>query len=365
MNQRKIIHVDMDAFFASVEQLDNPSLRGKPIAVGYDGPRGVVATASYEARRFGVHSAMPVGQAKRLCPELIVVEGHYQRYKEVSRTVHEVFHEYTDLVEPISLDEAFLDVTVNKPGIALAQDIASEIKQKIRERTQLTASAGVSYNKLLAKIASDFHKPDGLYVIHPDRAEEFIAQLPVTKLWGVGRTTAERMHFMGIFTGADLKRVSRRHLMEVFGKVGSLFYDFARGIDERPVETEWIRKSCGCEQTFLEDIHRQSALLIELYHTTEELIRRLKKANFQGRTLTLKIKYSDFTQATRSKTSPTLLQTKEQILPLAKQLLQEVTIDSEHPIRLMGLTVSHNDHNGDQPDRRDWEEGWLEFVDNK
>ena len=226
--QRKIIHIDMDSFFASVEQRDHPELRGKPIAVGGDSERGVVATASYEARKFGVHSAMAMTKAKALCKDLIVVHGNYHIYKEVSRQMHEIFHEYTDLVEPISLDEAFLDVTENKPGIELAVDIAREIKQKIHERLQLTASAGVSYNKLLAKIASDWRKPNGLTTIHPDRALDFIGQLRVEKIWGVGPKTADAMHRMGIFTGADLRKMSQERLTQAFGKMGKLFYQFAR-----------------------------------------------------------------------------------------------------------------------------------------
>lgn len=337
---RKIIHVDMDAFFASVEQRDHPELRGKPIAVGFDGPRGVVSTASYEARRFGVHSAMPVGAAKRRCPGLIMVEPHFKVYKEVSRQVHDIFLEYTDLVEPISIDEAFLDVTRNKAGMTLARDIALEIKSKIRQRVHLTASAGVSYNKFLAKIASDYRKPDGICTIHPDRALDFIAQLPVEDFWGVGPKTAMRMHLMGIFTGSQLRGVSLRHLTEVFGKAGAVYYDFARGIDNRPVVVEHVRKSVGCERTFLEDISIQSAVVIELYHTVLELEERLRKSQFRGRTLTLKVKFADFTQITRSITQEKLLFRKDDILPVAKRLMREVDFE-HHPIRLMGLSVSN------------------------
>ncbi|MBQ2225777.1 MAG: DNA polymerase IV, partial [Prevotella sp.] len=247
MIERKIIHVDMDAFFASVEQRDNPELRGKPVAVGYDGARGVVSTASYEARKYGVHSAQAMSIAKRRCPDLIVVNGSYQRYKEVSAQIHSIFHDYTDIIEPISLDEAFLDVTQNKKGIKLAVDIAKEIKARIKSELNLTASAGVSYNKFLAKIASDYRKPDGLCTVHPDKALDFVAQLPVEKFWGVGPKTAKRMHHMGIFTGADLRNVSLNHLIEVFGKAGPVFYNFSRAIDNRPVVTDWVRKSVGCE----------------------------------------------------------------------------------------------------------------------
>ncbi len=274
----KVIHVDMDQFFAAVEQRDNPELRGKPIAVGHDAERGVVSTASYEARRFGVHSAQSIQVAKRLCPQLIIVEPHFQKYKEVSAQLHEIFHDYTDLIEPISLDEAFLDVTENKKGIELGVDIAREIKQRIRETTGLTASAGVSYCKFLAKIASDWRKPDGLTVIHPDRALDFIAQLKIEKIWGVGRAldfiaqlkvekiwgvgqkTAEKMHRMGIFTGLDLRNMSLSRLTQEFGKMGQVFYDFSRGIDNRPIISEWERKSVSCEQTFESDISENACI---------------------------------------------------------------------------------------------------------
>ena len=338
---RKIIHVDMDAFFASVEQRDNPGLRGKPIAVGFDGPRGVVSTASYEARPFGVHSAMPISMAKRRCPHLIIVPPRFEQYKAVSRQVDAIFHEYTDLVEPISIDEAFLDVTENKAGMDLAVDIAKEIKRKIREETGLTASAGVSYNKFLAKIASDYRKPDGICTVHPDRALDFVAALPVEDFWGVGKKTLQKMHFMGIFNGADLRKVSEEHLVEVFGKAGHIFYDFARGIDERPVITYRERKSVGCEQTFLEDIYLKTAVIIELYHTVLELLERIAKSGFEGRTLTLKVKFADFTQITRSISQEKVLKKKDDILPLAKRLLKQVDYSSIHPIRLIGLSVSN------------------------
>lgn len=361
-SNRKIIHVDMDAFFASVEQRDHPELRGIPLAVGYDGPRGVVATASYEARRYGIHSAMPMMRAKRLCPHLTIVPGSYARYKEVSSQVHAIFHDYTDLIEPISLDEAFLDVTENKRQIPLAVDIAREIRQRIRDEVHLTASAGISYNKLLAKIASDWRKPDGMTTIHPDRALDFLAQLRVEKLWGVGPRTAEKMHYMGIFTGGDLREVPLQHLMEVFGKMGKVYYDFARGIDNRPVETEWIRKSVGCERTFLEDIYKPSAVLVELYHATEELVRRIAKSDFEGHTLTLKVKFSDFTQIARSLTVQHSLLDKDGILPVAKRLLKEVGYSADHPIRLLGLSVSNPTMEA-EAHRVEWVEGFLEFTD--
>lgn len=341
MTERKIIHIDMDAFFATVEQRDNPELRGKPIAVGFDGPRGVVSTASYEARKYGVRSALSIAQAKRLCPQLIIVPCRHEHYKEVSQQIHHIFQEYTDLIEPISIDEAFLDVTHNKKGIELAVDIAKEIKQRIKAETQLTASAGISYCKFLAKVASDYRKPDGICTIHPDKALDFIAQLPVEDFWGVGKKTLGKMHFMGIFNGGDLRKVSEEHLVEVFGKAGHIFYNFARGIDERPVVTYRERKSVGCEQTFLEDISLKSAVIIELYHTVLELLQRIEKSGFEGRTLTLKVKYSDFTQITRSISQDKILKKKQDILPLAKRLMQQVDYSALHPIRLIGLSVSN------------------------
>ena len=373
----KIIHVDMDQFFAAVEQLDNPELKGKPMAVGHDAERGVVSTASYEARRFGVHSAQSIQVAKRLCPQLIIVEPHFQRYKEVSSQLHEIFHDYTDLIEPISLDEAFLDVTDNKKGMELGVDIAREIKQRIRETTGLTASAGVSYCKFLAKIASDWRKPDGLTVIHPDRALDFIAHLKVEKIWGVGQKTAEKMHRMGIFTGLDLRNMSLSRLTQEFGKMGQVFYDFSRGIDNRPVISEWERKSVSCEQTFESDISENAAVTIHLYHIVLELVRRIEKNDFEGRTLTLKVKFArmreqaedhfqsaerqDFQQITRSITVDHILRTKDEILPLAKQLMRGVEFHS-HPIRLLGLGVS-GQKSSVQQNQQQWVELELEFLD--
>ena len=345
----KIIHVDMDQFFAAVEQRDNPELKGKPIAVGHDAERGVVSTASYEARRYGVHSAQSIQVAKRLCPQLIIVEPHFQRYKEVSAQLHEIFHDYTDLIEPISLDEAFLDVTENKKGIALGVDIAREIKQRIYETTGLTASAGVSYCKFLAKIASDWRKPNGLTVIHPDRALDFISQLKIEKIWGIGQKTAEKMHRMGVFTGSDLRRLSLIRLTQEFGKMGQTFYDFSRGIDKRPVISEWERKSVSCERTFETDINDADAVTTCIRHTVEELVRRIAKNSFEGRTLTMKIKFAhtwqdnhsqDFHQITRSMTASHILRTQDEILPLAEQLMQGVDYQSR-PIRLLGLGVSN------------------------
>ena len=338
---RKIIHIDMDAFYASVEQRDNPELQGKPIAVGHGDVRGVVSAASYEARRFGVRSAMSSIKAQRLCPDLIFVPGRMEVYKEVSAQIHEIFHSYTDLVEPISLDEAFLDVTHNKPGIELAVDIAREIKQRIRSELNLVASAGVSYNKVLAKVASDYRKPDGLCVIHPDKALDFIETLDIEQFWGVGTVSARKFRQLGIHTGKHLRQCSLAMLTRQFGKMGQTYYDFARGIDLRPVEAVYIRKSIGCEHTLERDVCRTSSVIIELYHVVTELVERLSRKQFKGNTLTLKIKFHDFTQLSRSHTHTSPLTDLKTILPLAKQLLKKVDYHNR-PIRLIGLSVSNN-----------------------
>lgn len=337
---RKIIHIDMDAFYASIEQRDNPALKGKPIAVGHAEKRGVVAAASYEARKFGVRSAMPSLRAKKLCPELIFIPGRMDVYKGVSAEIQEIFHEYTDIIEPISLDEAFLDVTENKPHIELAVDIAKEIKAKIRERCHLVASAGVSYNKFLAKIASDYRKPDGLCTIHPSQALDFIARLPIESFWGVGPVTARKMHQLGIYNGAQLRDCSLAMLTRQFGKAGAIYYHFARGEDDRPVEAMRIRKSIGCEKTLERDITASSSMIIELYHVAVELVNRLSRKEFKGNTLTLKIKFGDFEQITRSISLKQPLVSLEQILPLAKKLLAQVAY-ADHPVRLIGLSVSN------------------------
>ncbi len=340
MKHRKIIHVDMDAFFVSVEELDDPSLKGKPVVVGHDGPRGVVSTANYVARQYGVHSALPIAVAHRLCPDLLVVEPHFSRYKEVSRQVQDIFHEYTDLIEPLSLDEAYLDVTDNKFGIDMAVDIAREIKKRIRQVTGLTASAGVSYCKFLAKVASDYRKPDGLCTVHPERALEFIDNLKVEQFWGVGEKTAQHMHKMGVFTGKQLRGLTLQQLTTQFGKMGKVFYDFARGIDDRPVVTEWVRKSVGCERTYIKDITRQEDMLAELSILANELESRLARNNFKGRTLVLKVKFSDFRQTTHSLTENVVIEHKEKIMALVKELINEVDFQ-QRPVRLLGITVTN------------------------
>ena len=340
MENRKIIHIDMDAFYASIEQRDHPEYRGKPLVVGRPEKRGVVAAASYEARRYGIHSAMSSVKAQQLCPDLIFASSHMEYYKSISMQIHEIFHEYTDIIEPLALDEAFLDVTENKKNIPLAVDIAKEIKNEIKEKLGLVASAGVSYNKFLAKIASDYKKPDGLYTIHPNRAPAFISKLPIEAFWGIGKVTARKMHSLGIHTGADLKKCTQTFLTRNFGKAGTLYHDFANGIDPRMVTPERTRKSVGCESTFENDLTNYIAVIIELYHVTTELIFRLEKSDFKGHTLTLKIKFHDFTQKTRSITMAHELRTKQDILPLAKKLLKDLEL-TQFRIRLLGLSVSN------------------------
>ncbi|MBR1596143.1 MAG: DNA polymerase IV [Phocaeicola sp.] len=364
MEYRKIIHIDMDAFYASVEQRDNPELRGKPIAVGHAEERGVVATASYEARKYGVHSAMSSVRAKKLCPQLIFIHGRMDVYMDISRHIRDIFHRYTDIIEPLSLDEAFLDVTQNKKNIPLAVTIAKEIKQSIWEELHLHASAGVSYNKFLAKIASDFRKPDGLCTIHPSQALDFISKLRVEQFWGVGPKTAERMHALGLHTGKDLQDCTLDLLIRQFGKAGYAYFDFAHGKDDRPVETTRIRKSIGTERTLEKDIVQTSSVIIELYHVASELEERLlRHPDFKGNTLTLKIKFYNFDQITRSITQDEELTSMQSILPLAKKLLKEVDYDRK-PIRLIGLSVSNpKEEHPTTNDHQHWEQLSFDFKD--
>lgn len=338
---RKIVHVDMDAFYASVEQRDNPALRGRPIAVGHAEGRGVIATASYEARQYGVRSAMPSAKAKELCPHLIFVEGRMAHYKAVSKAIHEIFHRYTDIIEPISLDEAFLDVTHNKQGIALGVDVAKAIKAEIREELGLIASAGVSYNKFLAKIASDWRKPDGLCTIHPDRAIAFIDQLPIEAFWGVGPATAAKCHALGIHKAPDLRAWALSDLLRHFGQSGYDFYRFVRGIDDRPVRAWRECKSVGCERTFRHDLRARHQISQVLADLVEELTKRLERAQFVGCTLTLKLRHHDFTTKTRAYTSdvPYGALDRVRLLEDAERLLAGASIPAAG-IRLMGLTVS-------------------------
>lgn len=335
---RKIIHVDMDAFFASVEQRDHPALRSKPIAVGHAGARGVVATASYEARKFGVHSAMPSAKARELCPQLIFVHSHMKHYQAVSRQVREIFERYTDVIEPVSIDEAFLDVTANKIGAQTGLEIAKLIKRDIREELGLIASAGVSYNKFLAKIASDYRKPDGLCVIHPDQAIDFIDRLPIEAFWGVGPATAKRLHALGINTAPELRAMSLARLTELFGKAGLTYYNFVRGIDDREVTTHRERKSVGYEETFGRDI-RGKAIDEALEEVIAELVRRVNRSGFKGKRLTLKVRFPDFTTLTRSSSGAQYLEEADTVRVLAKKLLRSVSLPATG-IRLLGLSVS-------------------------
>lgn len=330
----------MDAFYAAIEQRDNPSLRGRAVAIGHAGGRGVVATASYEARRYGVHSAQSSATAQRRCPSLIFVSPRFDVYKQVSAQIREIFYDYTDLVEPLSLDEAFLDVTVNKKGMPSATLIAKEIKQRIKETTDLTASAGVSINKFLAKIASDYDKPDGLFVIKPSEAYDFVAGLEIERFFGIGKVTADKMHSLGIKTGADLRKLSLTELVSMFGKQGFIYYNNARGIDNRPVVADRIRKSVGAENTFEEDIASLSELKNELATIREELWRRITKNGFHGKTITLKVKYSDFRQITRSRTIDTSDINPQLLQQVSEQLLENIDL-SDNPVRLLGLSVSN------------------------
>ncbi len=335
----------MDAFYASVEQRDNPALRGKPLAVGGSKERGVVAAASYEARKFGVRSAMSSRKAYQLCPAILFVKPRFEVYKAVSRQIREIFHQYTDLVEPLSLDEAYLDVTDNKPQLASARQIAERIKEQIKAETGLTASAGVSVNKFIAKIASDFRKPDGLTVVTPKQAGAFVAALPIDKFYGVGKVTARKMHGLGIHTGADLKEWPEPELARLFGKAGYFYYKIARAIDLRPVDPDRIRKSIGAETTFDRDITEPDHIREELESIAAEVAGRMERTSSFGRTLTLKVKYADFTQITRSRTVPYLINGLTPMTTIAGQLTEEV--DWTKPVRLLGLTVSSL-HQADQ-----------------
>ncbi|MGO3706330.1 MAG: DNA polymerase IV [Mesonia hippocampi] len=339
LQSRKIIHIDMDAFFASVEQLDNPALRGKPIAVGGSSKRGVVSAASYEARKFGVRSAMSSITAKKLCSELIFVKSRFDRYKEISRKIRAIFLEYTDLVEPLSLDEAYLDVTKNKKDMDSASSIAQEIRARIYKETGLTASAGISINKFIAKIASDYHKPNGQKTVSPDEVEDFLEQLEIKKFYGVGKVTTQKMYSLGIFTGYDLKQKSLAFLERNFGKSGAYYYNAVRGIHHSEVKPNRIRKSVGAERTFAENITSEVYMLEKLTHIAEELELRLKKGKIAGKTITLKIKYSTFATQTRSKTLVYFIASKDLILENAKALLyQEKLTDS---VRLLGISLSN------------------------
>ncbi|TDR34796.1 DNA polymerase-4 [Aquamicrobium defluvii] len=354
---RKILHVDMDAYYASVEQRDNPELRGKPVAVGGSAARGVVAAASYEARAFGVRSALPSVTAKRRCPDLIFVKPRFEVYRAVSAQIREIFAEHTDLIEPLSLDEAYLDVTHNKQNIPLATEIATLIRARIKEVTGLNASAGISYCKFLAKMASDLNKPNGQAVITPTRGPQFVADLPVKKFHGVGPATAAKMERLGILTGADLREKPLDFLQQHFGKSGSWYYHISRGIDERPVQPNRERKSIGTEDTFPEDIYDIKVAQAELKRLTQKVWQSCEAKGSRGRTVTVKVKYNDFQQVTRSRTIGEALTGGNDLIDLAATLLDGVFPFSKG-IRLLGVTVS-----GFQPIPPEREELQLRLID--
>jgi DNA polymerase IV len=348
LTQRKIIHIDMDAFFAAVEQRDHPELRGKPVAVGGAGRRGVVASASYEARKYGVRSAMPSITAQRLCPELIFVKSRFDVYRQVSQQIRDIFFEYTDLVEPLSLDEAYLDVTENKKGAASATMVAEEIRRRIYETTSLTASAGVSFNKFLAKVASDINKPNGLKVITPEEAVDFLEKLPIEKFHGIGKVTAAKMQRMGIYTGADLKQYSEIDLVQRFGKAGRHFYRIVRADDRREVNPNRIRKSIGAERTYLEDISDFAVMKEKLAYLAGIVHQYMEKKNNFGRTVTVKIKTPEFNILTRSKTLQHEVRRLDELVEIACELLDN-NRDEFPAVRLLGISVSNlnREHEGE------------------
>ena len=353
---RKIIHVDMDAFYASVAQLDNPELKGKAIAVGGGGKRGVVAAASYEARKYGVRSAMSGVLARQKCPHLIFVKTDFERYKEISTKIRQIFYEYTDLVEPLSLDEAYLDVTENKKGNPSASLIAQEIRDRIYSELALRASAGISINKFIAKVASDINKPNGQKTINPEEVLLFLEELSVNKFYGVGKVTAAKMNNLGIFNGLDLKKKPLEELTKIFGKSGTYYYNIVRGIHHSTVKPNRIRKSIAAERTFSENISSEVFMLERLHKIAEELERRMIASETKGKTITLKIKYSDFTQQTRSKTVQNFIQKKDEIMQIVKELLYQEKF--KNSVRLLGISFSNLDTAKKEPV---WVQLMLEF----
>jgi DNA polymerase-4 len=337
--QRKILHIDMDAFYTSVEQRDNPELRGKPVAVGGSRERGVVAAASYEARAFGVHSAMPSATAKRKCPDLIFVKPRFDVYRAVSLQIRAIFAEYTPVIEPLSLDEAYLDVTENLKGIVSATPIAETIRAKIRTDTGLTASAGVSYNKFLAKLASDHRKPDGLFVITPKMGPAFVERLPVEKFHGVGPATTAKMNRLGIKTGFDLREQTLAFLQQHFGKSGPYYYWIARGVDERAVCADRVRKSVGAENTFAQDLHEFAPMREALEPIIAKVWRHCEATGIRGRTLTLKVKFADFQQITRSKSVDDAIDSLADLESLSVGLLEKL-LPTRKGVRLLGISLS-------------------------
>ena len=336
---RKIIHVDMDAFYASVEELDNPELQGKPLAVGGNEIRGVVSAANYEARKYGVRSAMSGYMARKNCPHLTFVKPRFARYKEISQKIRNIFFEYTDLVEPLSLDEAYLDVTINKKGNPSATLLAKEIRQRILDEVGLKASAGISINKFIAKVASDINKPNGQKTVNPEKVLQFLEDLEIRKFYGVGKVTAEKMYKLGIFTGKELKASPIDFLEEHFGKSGSHYYNVVRGIHNSAVKPDRIPKSVGAERTFSKNLSSEIFMLERLEQIANELERRLKKSKLAGKTITLKIKYSDFTLQTRSKTLAYFVADKSLILEIAKELLYQEKM--ENSVRLLGISLAN------------------------
>jgi DNA polymerase-4 len=337
--QRKIIHVDMDAFYASVEQRDNPDLRGKPVAVGGSRERGGVAAASYEARKFGVRSAMPSVTAKRQCPDLIFVKPRFEVYKAVSQQIREIFAEHTLIIEPLSLDEAYLDVSENLQGIPLARDVALAIRSKIKEVTGLNASAGISYNKFLAKLASDHRKPNGQYVITPEMGPAFVEALPVGKFHGIGPATSTKMNALGLYTGLDMRNQSLEFMQTKFGKAGSYYYWISRGVDNREVRADRIRKSVGAENTFFTDLTDIDAMVVELGPLIDKVWRYCEGAGNRGRTVTLKIKFTDFEIITRSRSVPVAVSSRGDLDRISVALLQN-EMPVPKPVRLLGISLS-------------------------
>ncbi|WP_456423148.1 DNA polymerase IV [Lutibacter sp.] len=350
VHHKKIIHVDMDAFYASIEQLDNPELRGKPVAVGGGGDRGVVAAASYEARKFKVRSAMSGKQAKKNCPQLIFVKPRFERYKEISQKIRAIFYDYTNLVEPLSLDEAYLDVTQNKKGNPSASLIAKEIRTRIFEELGLNASAGISNSKFVAKIASDINKPNGQKTIHPEDVLSFLEELPIEKFFGIGKVTASKMYNLGIFNGKDLKDKTVDFLTQHFKNSGQHYYNIVRGIHNSEVKPNRIRKSVAAEHTFAKNLTSEIFMLEKLEKISEELEQRLIRSKVSGKTITLKIKYSDFKTQTRSKTVPYFVKEKILILEIVKELLFQEKV--KNSVRLLGISVTNlNTHLKKKPEK--------------
>jgi DNA polymerase-4 len=337
--QRKIIHIDMDAFYASVEQRDNPDLRGKPVAVGGSRERGVVAASSYEARKFGVRSAMPSGTAKRQCPDLIFVKPRFEVYKAVSLQIREIFAEHTSIIEPLSLDEAYLDVTENLQGIPLARDVALAIRAKIKEITGLNASAGISYNKFLAKLASDHRKPNGQYVITPEMGPAFVEALPVGKFHGIGPATSAKMNSLGLYTGLDMRNQSREFMQANFGKAGSYYYWISRGLDNREVRANRVRKSVGAENTFTIDLTEFDAMVLELEPLIDKVWQHCNDKGSWGRTVTLKVKFADFEIITRSRSASSAVASRDELADLANGLLED-NMPLPKAVRLLGVSLS-------------------------